>query len=499
MNKRTIVIGAVAALVIAAAVSGVILARPRAEQFTATQASATAPVPAVLAAETQSLATIQSSFREVAKKVLPEVVEINVTSTVTQQVPQIPFFPFFNQPGQNGQPRTFQESALGSGIIVQRSGDKYYVVTNNHVVSNATDVSVRLYDQKVYKASVVGTDPRKDLAMVSFTTRDNIPVAELGDSNSLQVGDIVLAVGNPLGFESTVTMGIVSALGRHSPQADVSQYTDYIQTDAAINQGNSGGALVNIAGQVIGINTWIAAPSGGNVGLGFAIPINNARSDIDQFMTSGKVSYGWLGVQITDVQDASSYPNYAKDLRIENTKGALALNVYKNSPAGKSGILPGDYITKVNGTDISSSDQLTQIVGGLQPGKTYPFELIRYGQKTTDNVTIAARDPNDTVAASQNLWPGMTVLDLTDQIRQEANNQGASIAPNAQGVVVVYLPDQSTPAAIAGFQVGDLISSVNGKTVRNVMDYFKALNDAGRNVTFQLVRQGQDITVGLTK
>ena len=499
MNKRTIVIGVAAALVIAAAVSGVILARPRAEQFSANPAAAMTPAPALLAAETQSLQTIQSSFREVAKKVLPEVVEINVTATVTQQAPQVPLFPFFNQPGQNQAPQTFQENALGSGIIVRHIGDRYYVITNNHVVANATNVSVRLWDHQNFKATVVGTDPRKDLAMVSFTTNENIPVADLGNSNSLEVGDIVLAVGNPLGFESTVTMGIVSALGRQSPQSGVSQYTDYIQTDAAINQGNSGGALVNINGQVIGINTWIAAPSGGNVGLGFAIPINNAVPDINQFISSGKVSYGWLGVQITDIQDQTSYPDYAKDLGVQNTPGALVLNVYKDSPAGKSGILPGDYVVNVDKTPISGSDQLTQIVGGLQPGKTYPFEIIRYGKKMTVNVTITARDPNDTVAASKNLWPGMTVLDLTSQIRQEANNQGASIAPNAQGVVVVYLPDQSTPAAIAGFQIGDLITAINGKPVQNVLQYFQALNGAPRNVTFQLVRQGQDITVGLTK
>ena len=219
-----------------------------------------------------SLASVQSSLRDIAQKVRPAVVEINVTEVIKQQVPQMdfPFDWFFNQQQGNGQgaPRSFRQSGLGSGIIVKRTGDTVYVLTNNHVVDNATDISVRLTDERVFKATVVGTDPRKDIALVKFTTRENVAVADLGDSNALQVGDLVLAVGNPLGFESTVTMGMVSALGRHGPQGETSSYTDYIQTDASINQGNSGGALVNIDGQVVGINTWIAAPSGGSVGLG---------------------------------------------------------------------------------------------------------------------------------------------------------------------------------------------------------------------------------------
>ncbi len=318
-----------------------------------------------------SLESLQNTFRNVAKKILPSVVEINVTETITQQAPQLnlPFdfpFPFFNQQG-NGGKQTFQQSALGSGIIVRRSGDLYYVLTNNHVVKDASNISVRLYDQKVYKAKVVGADPRKDIALVSFTSRDPLQVADVGDSNSLQVGDIVLAVGNPLGFESTVTMGIVSALGRHGPAA----YTDYIQTDAAINQGNSGGALVNIKGQVVGINTWIAAPSGGNVGLGFAIPIDNAVPAIGQFITRGHVEYGWLGAQIADIQNSATYPGFASDLKVQGVDGALMLNVYKSSPAARAGLLPGDYITKVDGATVLSADDLTQKVGSLDPGKSY--------------------------------------------------------------------------------------------------------------------------------
>jgi serine protease Do len=440
-----------------------------------------------------SLVSLQNTFREVAKKILPSVVEINVTETITQQAPQLnlPFdfpFPFFNQQG-NGGKQTFQQSALGSGIIVRRSGDLYYVLTNNHVVKDASNISVRLYDQKVYKAKVVGTDPRKDIALVSFTSRDPLQTADVGDSNSLQVGDIVLAVGNPLGFESTVTMGIVSALGRHGPAA----YTDYIQTDAAINQGNSGGALVNIKGQVVGINTWIAAPSGGNVGLGFAIPIDNAVPAIGQFISQGHVEYGWLGAQIADIQNSATYPGFASDLKVQGVDGALMLNVYKSSPAARAGLLPGDYITKVDGSTVLSADDLTQKVGSLDPGKSYAFTVIRDGKPLTVAVNIGVRDAKDTVAQAKNLWPGMTVVDIDEQVRQQV-----SIPASLHGVVVGYLPQQDTPASIAGFRPGDVITSINGERVQNMMDYYKALNGArGGQVTFNIVREGTDISIGL--
>ncbi len=305
-----------------------------------------------------------------------------MTQTITQQIPQFSFpfdFPFpFEQPqGNKDRNRTFHQSGLGSGIIVQHTGNRYYVLTNNHVVKDATDISVKLNDQRVFKARTVGTDPHKDVALVSFDSEASIPVAELGDSNSVQVGDIVLAMGNPFGYESTVTMGIVSALGRHGPQEDVATYTDYIQTDAAINQGNSGGALVNIKGQVIGMNTWIAAPTGGNIGLGFAIPINNARQPIQDFIAKGKVDYGWLGAQIADIQDNETYPGFAADLKLDGVKGAFILETYKGSPADRAGVLPGDYITRVDNTEITNAAELTQVVGGLAAEKTYTFSVVR--------------------------------------------------------------------------------------------------------------------------
>jgi serine protease Do len=385
-------------------------------------------------------------------------------------------------------------TGLGSGIIVRKTGNTVYVLTNNHVVESATDVSVKLNDQRTFKAKVVGMDSRRDLALISFETKDPVAVAELGDSADLQVGDLVMAVGNPLGYESTLTMGIVSALGRSNPQEQT--YTDYIQTDASINEGNSGGALVNTRGQVIGINTWIAGTvTGGSVGLGFAIPINNARSAIDDFITKGKVEYGWLGVQIGDIQDSASYPGFAKDLKVEGLKGAFVLNTYKGSPADKAGLLPGDYVLRADGQDIRSADHLTQIVGSMVAGKTYELEIVRYGERQKLSVKIGARDEKDEVAQYKNLWPGMTVVKLTDDIRTEG-----SISAGVDGVVVGYIPDANTPAAIAGFRPWDVITAINGKPVSTMMDYYRGINDRSKkDVTFRINRKNVEVTIGLAR
>ena len=510
--KAKIALVSLAALI---AGSGPAIASGRAEKVSGQDVSqgggstVASPASPGLAEATKNLESIQYSFREVAKKVLPVVVEIDVTEVVKQQVPQLqsPFDWFFNQPpgsGKGGE-RQFRRSGLGSGIVVKKAGNTYYVLTNNHVVDSATNISVKLFDQRIFTGKVIGTDPRKDLAVVSFDSRDAIPLAELGDSNDLQVGDIVLAVGNPLGFENTLTMGIVSALGRRGPSGQVAPNTDYIQTDAAINQGNSGGALVNVKGQVVGINTWIAAPTGGNVGLGFAIPMNNAKKAIDDFITKGKVEYGWLGVQPDDIQAVDqgndAYPGVARDLSVTDVKGSMVINVYRNSPAEKAGMLPGDYITRVNGKDVPDRDHLIQAVGDLLAGRSYDFDIVRYGGKMRLSIRLGVR-PDDTsdVTSYRYLWPGVTVVRINDQIRQDAG-----IAKGLDGVVVAYLPgsdspDNESPASIAGLRPGDVVMQVNGRDVHTIMDFYKALNDsAKKEVTFKVNRKGTDVTIGLGK
>ena len=460
--------------------------------------------PQALAEASRNLATIQYSFREVAKKVLPVVVEVDVTEQAGGGQAVNPFDWFFNQqPGsRNGQPRIQQ--GLGSGIIVKRTGSTYYVLTNNHVVGSATTITVKLQDQTLFnKVKLVGKDTRRDLAVISFSSGVDLPVADLGDSSDLQVGDLVLAVGNPFGFENTVTMGIISALGRSSPSSDVATNTDYIQTDAAINQGNSGGALVNIKGEVVGINTWIAAPTGGSIGLGFAVPINNAKKAIGDFINKGKVEYGWLGVQIADPA-ADTYPGVAVDLRVDTAKGAMILNVYKGQPSEKAGLLPGDYITKVNNQDIANSNKLTQVVGDLLADRPYDFELIRNGEKVKLTIRLAVRpDEGSDTLAYKNLWPGLTVVHVNDQVRQQSGD--TSIPRGVDGVMIGYVaagntPDDQSPAAIAGFRPYDVITQINGRDVHSIMDFYKALNDkTKKDVSFKIRRQSTDVTIGLTR
>jgi S1-C subfamily serine protease len=241
------------------------------------------------------------------------------------------------------------------------------------------------------------------------------------------------------------------------------------------------------------MNTWIAAPSGGNVGLGFAIPINNARQAIDDFISKGRVEYGWLGVQIGDIQGSGPSLAIAKDLEVDGTKGAFIWNLYRGSPADRAGLLPGDFVTRLNGKVIHDKDELTQIIGSLRAGDSEEFTITRYGRPLTVRVTIGRRDDQDRVAQPKNLWPGLTAIPLTDEVRQDQ-----SIPQSVRGVIVGDLPDQSTPAGVAGIQAGDIIKTVNGKTVTSMMDYYKALNDpARRTITFGILRGGTDINIGL--
>ncbi len=507
--RRNLKLLAIAVFALAVAAPTLLVAYGRGEKSSGTQsigqnASVTQqPDSQALADATKNLATIQLSFREVAKKVLPVIVEVDVQEQSQAAQSVNPFDFFFNQtPGnRNLQPRI--QTGLGSGIIVQRSGGTYYVLTNNHVIDGATTITVKLSDGTTYKARAVGSDSRRDLAVISFSSNTDLPLADLGESSELEVGDLVLAIGNPYGFENTVTMGIVSALGRSGPNS--SSTTDYIQTDASINQGNSGGALVNIRGEVIGINTWIAAPTGGSIGLGFAIPINNAKKAIGDFIAKGKVDYGWLGVSVQDPTEAMM-PGVAKDLKIATTKGALVVNVYRGSPADKGGMQPGDYVTRANGQDIQNTNKLIQVVGDLLAGRSYDFDLVRYGEKLRVTVKLGVRPADNSDALSaKTLWPGLVVLHVNDQVRQQyAGNGGDSIPAGVDGIMVGYLfsggQQDQTPSAIAGLQVTDVITQINGAPIRTAMDFYRALNDKSKGtLVIKVNRQGNDVTVTLPR
>jgi serine protease Do len=444
-----------------------------------------------------TLEQIQYSFREVAQESLPVVVEINTIDVITQRIPrtQSPWDFFFGpspSPGDSEE-REFRQPGLGSGVIVARTNGKVYVLTNNHVAGEAEEISIRLYDDREFKGKLVGSDPRRDLAVVVFETREEVPVAKLGDSNAMQVGDLVLAVGNPFGFESTITMGIVSALGRQAEAgASVASLTDYIQTDASINPGNSGGALVNLRGEVIGINTWIASRTGSSAGLGFAVPINTAKKTVDEILTKGRVEYGWLGVQIVDV-DPQRFPDYREDFKLGKADGSFVVNIFKGSPAYKAGILPGDYITSIGGRNVKDTGELTRIVGNLPPGNRYDVSVIREGKEQSFDIRLAIREEDKEIAAqSENLWPGMYIASLSSELRDQL-----TIPEDLEGVLVTVVQEES-PAATAGFRQGDVVQEMDGRTIRNSFDFYQALNGAvGRQADAKVFRQNEQIDLQL--
>lgn len=438
---------------------------------------------------------LQESFRAISNGVLPSVVEVDVTETktVTTMDPFEDFRRFFfGNPGtQNGEDnsqrkRQYESKGLGSGVIVRRTGDVFYVLTNNHVAGEATEITVKLNDGREFSAKLVGADSRMDIALVSFESKDDsIPVAVLGDSDKVQTGDICFAMGAPLGFSQSVTQGIVSAKGRSG--SGIGNINDFIQTDAAINQGNSGGPLVNIYGEVIGINTWIASQSGGSQGLGFSIPINNVKGAIDSFISNGKIVYGWLGVSLLQTNDA-----YKEALGVKEMSGALASQVYIGSPAQKAGMKPGDYIISVDGHDVKDVEQVQREVGRIEAGKVVPFVVMRNGEKIELSVKIEERSEKVS-ADSGKLWPGFVAAPITDDVKKDFE-----LDDNVQGVVVTNVL-QKTPAASLRLQNGDVITAVNSRSVKNLQEFYTELGNAEKSVNFDIYSNGGTITTGTYK
>jgi serine protease Do len=438
--------------------------------------------------DAQIAKSFQQQFRTVAAQTLPVVVEVNVVNRVTQEVPDSPLDFFFGTPRNEGEEREFEQQGMGSGVIVARDGRTVYVLTNHHVAGAADEIDLTLFDDRTFEGQLVGSDELMDLALVSFETSEDVPIAPLGDSESLQAGDWVFAVGNPLGFQSTITAGIVSATARTAQAGSgMSGVTDYIQTDAAINRGNSGGPLVNLDGEVVGINTWIASQTGGSIGLGFAIPINNAKRAINDFLTEGEVTYSWLGVQVGTLGEA-----LAEGLGIDVTEGAFVSGVYADSPADNSGILPGDVIVRIGDTAIDSSNTLVRTVANLEPGEREQFEIIRYGRRTTLTVRTGRRTAESGTEAP--VWPGISVTPLTDEIREQLE-----LGRAVDGVVIAGVAGNS-PASDSGLRPGDTITSVNGNRVRDLTDFYRELNEtAGDEVQFRIIREGRRIILGFVR
>lgn len=443
--------------------------------------------PEVGAALSQAEA-VQTAFRYVATTVLPSVVELEVVDKATdtpKTQPSIPFF-FFGPQDQQDQPNTPKrgQEGLGSGVIVRKDGKTVYVLTNNHVAGNADKITVVTSDGRKFQGSLVGADARKDIALVKFETSDkDIVVARLGDSTKVQVGDWAIALGSPLGLVSSVTTGIVSAIGRDGGPDD--NINDFIQTDAAINQGNSGGALVNIRGEVVGINTWIATQTGGSVGLGFAIPINNVKGAIDDFINHKEIRYGWVGVSLLNLGADTAT---AKELGIDGRKGAFVANVYKNGPAAKGGILPGDFIVAVGGAEVKSQDELVRRVGDIPAGTTTAIEVIRNGKQISLKVKIDLRDKN-VASNNKDQYPGLSVISLDSDSVDQAQLPGGS-----KGGVLVTDVVAKSPASVMGLKMGDIIVKVNEKKFQGVGEFYRAINDdADKKLVFTVIRDEQTI------
>jgi serine protease Do len=426
---------------------------------------------------------LPDSFAPVIQPDLPGVVSISTTTVIKQRYSPSPFNdPFFQQFfGQ--QPQGPQrEYGLGSGVIVQSDG---VILTNNHVVHGADDIRVTLHDQKSYKAKVLGTDSRTDLAVLKIEAT-GLTALPLGASTDLKVGDVVFAIGNPFNVGETVTMGIISAKNRANVSIEgPNSIQDFIQTDAAINPGNSGGALINTKGQVIGINTAIVSGGGpgqgGNIGIGFAIPINLAKSVMEQIVTHGKVVRGQLGVYIQAVS-----PELAQQFGLSKAAGALVASVNPGSAAAKAGIKQGDIILKFNGQPVANNNELLLKVSATPPGSTIHLDIFRDGKTipvtaTLEEASATGAGPGMSEGAGQgSALAGVQVQTLTADI---ANQLGLS--PGTTGVVVTAI-DPSSPAADA-LQRGMVIQEVNHRKVNNVNEYNQAVQAAGAKSVLLLV------------
>lgn len=432
------------------------------------------------------LEKMQQANRELTSTVLPSVVTIDVVETrkVREPFGSSPFHFFFRGPnddeGEEGT-REYKAQGMGSGFVVKKNGKTYYALTNQHVVGNATDISVMLYDGKEIKAKLIGADTRKDIALVSFELDKEIPIAKLGDSDTVEVGDLVFAIGSPMGYVSSVTQGIISAVGRHGGP-NKSNVNDFIQTDVAINQGNSGGPLVNIYGEVIGINTWIASSSGGSQGLGFSIPINNVKKAVDDFINNGALQYGWLGVQLVQVEK-----DFLESLRIKDIEGALAAQVFLGSPADKAGIMPGDFIVELNGKSVKSIDHLMRDIGDLLKGDKAVFKIIRDSKQIELEAIIEARDEK-IVEDSSKLWPGFTPIPITDEIKEKLK-----LDKNQQGVIIAGMLPKSL-GIIMGLKQQDIIVGVCDKKINNIAEFYSELSKTSKEIWFEIIREGQPLS-----
>ena len=443
----------------------------------------------------------RTGFAPVVKSVLPDVVNISTSKVVKSQGPEQfefdgpegmpPFFQqFFGQQfgpnSRNPMPRerSRREDSLGSGVVVSPDG---YILTNNHVIDGATDVKVTFSDKRQLQAKVVGTDAKTDIAVLKVEG-GNFPAITIGDSAKVEVGDYALAIGDPFGVGQTVTMGIISAKNRGN--LGIEDYEDFIQTDAPINPGNSGGALVNDRGELVGINTAILSHgSGGNEGIGFAIPVNLARSVMTQILDHGKVNRAYLGIMVQDVT-----PGIEKAMNLKDMKGVLVGDVTPSGPAQRSGVQRGDVILEVNGKPMSDSRELRMTISMMSPDSTVSLKFLRDG-KTMDASVKLGELPNDGEKAKAEGESSEKSLDGAKFETLDSQTARQLGLPAATSGVVVTDISSSSPLASAGMQRGDVIEEVNHQPVKNVAQLEEAVRKAGSNPLFLVNRQGSTLYI----
>lgn len=441
---------------------------------------------------------LSDAFATAAKEAMPAVVSIKVEKTIvssslsSDQQLNDPFGLFGNDflrqffgnqmPQQLQQPRKYIEEGQGSGFIISRDG---YILTNNHVVGDVDKITVELQDgRKFTNAKVIGTDPGTEVALIKIEDDGDFPVLPMGDSKNVEIGDWVIAIGNPFGLSETVTVGVISAVGRSN--VHIAAYEDFIQTDAAINPGNSGGPLVNLDGQAVGINTAIYSESGGYMGIGFAIPIDMARNIEEQLRENGRVIRGYLGLLGEDVT-----PDMADLLGTPNAQGIIISTVETGSPADKAGLKSGDIITEMDGKKIESYDAFRNDVADLKPDSKLNLTISREGKTQNITVTLGER-PSEVAQTTPQPKP---VPKSKESLGVEVQNVTANIArqlnyPVGEGVIVSSV-DPASPANYAGIQPGDVIESVNGQKVNSVNEFENAMNKVEGNKVLLLVRHGQ--------
>jgi Do/DeqQ family serine protease len=428
-----------------------------AQAYAATPAADPAPMP---------------TLAPMVKRVSPSVVNIATRGTIKEQpgrnpLLDDPFFRRFFDAPPDSKPRERQFQSAGSGVIVDAKNG--YIITNHHVVENASEITITLLDNRTFSAKVIGTDEGADVAVLQ-AKQPNLVAMPLGDSAKLEVGDYVVAIGNPFGLQHTVTAGIVSALGRSNINPEANGYEDFIQTDASINPGNSGGALVNLRGELIGINSAILSRTGGNIGIGFAIPVNMVRSVMDQLIKYGQVKRGVLGVQLYSVT-----ADIAKEFGLAETTGALVAGVVQGSAAEQAGIKTGDIITSLNGVSMKSSGELRNAIGMLHIGDKVELGLLRDGKPRKVTALIAERGEVDSASAAD-INRGLEGAELAD-------------APDGGGVLVNKVQEASA-ASQAGIRANDVIVGVGRTPVTNLKSFREAVK--GASVIVLKVRRGND-------